>query len=130
MSEHWEEAIQKWYTESHTANLEYLDLSSSSKVSSNHLAHNLSVIYDKTCLSSRVHIKNLKLLLEKTEALESRVGKLEASITTLTTVLLENRPQKLASTSSGETKSTLHSLDTKIQRIEETLKRIEQWTST
>ncbi|THU66724.1 hypothetical protein C4D60_Mb05t17220 [Musa balbisiana] len=56
------------------------------------LAHNIAVIYDGTCLSSRVHLKNFKLLLEKNLELEKEVKRLKSSIKTLTNLFSKNRP--------------------------------------
>ncbi|THU64835.1 hypothetical protein C4D60_Mb01t30640 [Musa balbisiana] len=92
MSEKWEEAIQQWYTSSHTSKLDYLDLAESINPSRKELAHNIAVIYDRTCLSSRVHLKNFKLLIEKNQELEKEVKRLKTSIKTLTTLFSENRP--------------------------------------
>ena len=76
MSKLWEEAIQKWYTDSHTSHLDYLNLAETSKPTKKELAHNISVIYDRTCLSSRVNLRNFKLLLEENRNLEHRVKNL------------------------------------------------------
>lgn len=92
MSERWEEAIQEWYTKSHTSNLEYLDLALTLKVSSNQIAHNLSVVYDRTCLSAKINLRNFKLILERSEILEKDDIGLKTALKNLTTVFLENRP--------------------------------------
>ena len=80
MSKLWEESIQKWYTDSHTSHLDYLNLAETSKPTQKELAHNISVIYDRTCLSSRVNLRNFKLLLEENQNLEHRIKRLETSI--------------------------------------------------
>ncbi|KAG6499749.1 hypothetical protein ZIOFF_039541 [Zingiber officinale] len=92
MSETWEKAIQDWYENSCTSNLEYLDLASTPKVTNNQLAHNLATIYDKTCLSSCVHLKNCKLIIEQTQLLKKEVLKLETALSNLTLVYTENKP--------------------------------------
>lgn len=127
MSDRWEESIRDWYLRSHTANLEYLDLSSTNSVNTKQIAHNLSVIYDKTCLSSRVHLKNFKQLLEGTKLLEARITKLEEAVTSLTVLLLQTRPLK-PTPSPCEITSTIKDLTNKIENIETTLLKIEQWT--
>lgn len=119
MSERWEESIHEWYTKSHTANLEYLDLSTTTKVSTNQLAHNLSIVYDKTCLSSRVHIKHLKQLLEKTRDLEARVNELEDSIKNLTALLLNN----ITPTTTTEALLVTKELNNKLSKVEEILQK-------
>ncbi|THU58537.1 hypothetical protein C4D60_Mb03t15400 [Musa balbisiana] len=92
MSEKWEEAIQQWYTNSHTSKLEYLDLAELKNPSRKELAHNITVVYDRVCLSSRVHLKNLKALLERSQELEKEVKRLKTDVRTLTTLFSENQP--------------------------------------
>ena len=139
MSKLWEEAIQKWYTDSHTSHLDYLNLAETSKPTKKELAHNISVIYDRTCLSSRVNLRNFKLLLEENRNLEHRVKNLEASITTLSSLLIKNKPltqvdvQKLVLEITKQPKlieeealRLSQSLDQKLQRIEILLSKIEK----
>ncbi|KAK6924285.1 Commelina yellow mottle virus, Orf1 [Dillenia turbinata] len=92
MSEKWEQAIQEWYEKSHTANLEYLDLASKSSVTNQHLAHNISVIFDRISLSSRVNIKSQKQILERIQDLEKENRKLRLEVANLTKVVTENQP--------------------------------------
>lgn len=139
MSKLWEEAIQKWYTDSHTSHLDYLNLAETPKPTKKELAHNISVIYDRTCLSSRVNLRNFKLLLEENRNLEHRVKNLEASITTLSSLLIKNKPltqvdvQKLVLKITKQPKlieeealRLSQSLDQKLQRIEILLSKIEK----
>ena len=139
MSKLWEEAIQKWYTDSHTSHLDYLNLAETSKPTKKELAHNISVIYDRTCLSSRVNLRNFKLLLEENRNLEHRVKNLESSITTLSSLLIKNKPltqadvQKLVLEITKQPKlieeealRLSQSLDQKLQRIEILLSKIEK----
>lgn len=72
MSGLWEESIQKWYLDSRTSHLDYLNLAETTNPSRKELAHNISVIYDRTCLSSRVNLRNFKLLLEENQNLEKK----------------------------------------------------------
>ncbi|CAD5184273.1 unnamed protein product, partial [Musa acuminata subsp. malaccensis] len=88
----WEEAIQKWYTDSYTSHLDYLNLAETTKPTKKELAHNISVIYDRTCLSSRVNLRNFKLLLEENHNLEKRIRNLESSVKTLSSLFIENKP--------------------------------------
>lgn len=84
MSEKWEKAIQEWYEKSHTANLNYLDLSSSVKPSTAKNAHNISILYDRILLSSKVSLKNFKSLSEQISSLEIKIQKLEKGLRSLT----------------------------------------------
>ena len=139
MSKLWEEAIQKWYTDSHTSHLDYLNLAETTKPTKKELAHNISVIYDRTCLSSRVNLRNFKLLLEENHNLEKRIRNLESSVKTLSSLFIENKPltqsevRKLVLEISKQSKlieeKTLRSsqdLDQKLQRIEILLSKIEK----
>ncbi|TYH92862.1 hypothetical protein ES332_A13G213700v1 [Gossypium tomentosum] len=76
MSRRWEKSIEDWYSKSRTANLEYLDLetSSSSRVTNSQIAHNLAVVYDRTNLLSRVLIKDFKLISESLASLDKTAG--------------------------------------------------------
>lgn len=92
MSRRWEEAIEEWYTKSHTSNLAYLDLAENSKPSLKEISNNIAVIYDRTCLSSRVHLKNFKLILEEIENLKTENRRLSTALKNLTKEVVENRP--------------------------------------
>lgn len=92
MSEKWEESIQQWYINSHTSKLDYLDLAESKNPTRKELAQNLAVIYDRTYLSSRVHLKNFKILIEKNQSLEKEIKALKSSVETLSALLSENNP--------------------------------------
>nr|QJC63534.1 hypothetical protein [Cacao swollen shoot virus] len=92
MSSRWENSIQEWYEKSHTANLEYLDLASTSKVTNNQLAHNLAVIFDRVSLGNRVFIKNLKQIQESILELHTRVDTVEVALRRLTKLFKENKP--------------------------------------
>nr|QJC63496.1 hypothetical protein [Cacao swollen shoot virus] len=92
MSSRWENSIQEWYEKSHTANLEYLDLASTSKVTNNQLAHNLAVTFDRINLGNRVFIKNLKQIQESILELHTRVDTVEVALRRLTKLFKENKP--------------------------------------
>lgn len=139
MSELWEEAIQKWYTDSHTSHLDYLNLAETSKPTKKELAHNISVIYDRTCLSSRVNLRNFKLLLEENQNLEHRIKKLESSVKLLSSLFTENKPltqtdvhklvleiTKQPKLIKEEALRLSQNLDQKLQRIEVLLSKIEK----
>ncbi|CAD5196219.1 unnamed protein product [Musa acuminata subsp. malaccensis] len=139
MSEKWEEAIQQWYTSSHTSKLDYLDLAETHSPTRNELAHNLAVIYDRTCLFSRVNLKNFKAIIEKNQSLEREIKGLKHSIKTLTALLSENRPltkqevrdlvaeiSKQPKLVEEEALRLTQSLNQKLQRVEQLLSRIEK----
>nr|QJC63524.1 hypothetical protein [Cacao swollen shoot virus] len=92
MSSRWENSIQEWYEKSHTANLEYLDLASTSKVTNNQLAHNLAVTFDRVNLGNRVFIKNLKQIQESILELHTRIDTVEVALKRLTKLFKENKP--------------------------------------
>nr|QJC63481.1 hypothetical protein [Cacao swollen shoot CD virus] len=92
MSSRWENSIQEWYEKSHTANLEYLDLASVSKVTNNQIAHNLAVTFDRLNLGNRVFIKNLKQIQESLAEINTRIDILEVGLRRLTKQLKENKP--------------------------------------
>lgn len=140
MSEQWEDAVQKWYQESRTANLEYLDLTESSKPTSSDLAHNISVVYDRVCLSSRVHIKNFKKILEVLESLKAENLRLNQALKNLTTEVVQNRPlterrvqeivlQIVAQPKAIEEQALKLSEDLKqkLDRVEQILHKVEAW---
>lgn len=139
MSSNWEEAIQKWYANSRTSDLEYLDLAESPNPSRKELAHNISVIYDRTCLSSKVNLRNFKLLIEKNQKIESNIQKLETSVKNLSLLHSENRPltknevRELVKEISKQPKlireealRLSQNLDQKLQRVEALLTKIER----
>nr|ASG91899.1 ORF1 [Cacao swollen shoot virus] len=92
MSARWEKSIQEWYEKSHTANLEYLDLATTSKVSNNQLAHNLAVTFDRVSLGNRVTIKNLKQLHESVLELGKQIESVESNLKKVQKQLRENKP--------------------------------------
>ncbi|THU43829.1 hypothetical protein C4D60_Mb02t00920 [Musa balbisiana] len=121
MSKLWEEAIQKWYTDSHTSHLDYLNLAETTKPTRKELAHNISVIYDRTCLSSR------------------RIKKLESSVKILSSLFSESKPltqsdvQKLVLEISKQPKlieeealRLSQDLNQKLQRVEILLSKIKR----
>nr|AIK01818.1 ORF1 [Piper yellow mottle virus] len=75
MSEVFERSIEDWYSKSRTARLEYLDLAEEPKVCNRQLAHNLSVVFDRISLLSKVTLKNFKLILERLSVLEPEIEK-------------------------------------------------------
>ncbi|KAG6471685.1 hypothetical protein ZIOFF_069131 [Zingiber officinale] len=92
MSRRWEEKIQEWYTKSHTSNLEYLDLAQNKEQpTKRELAHNLSVIYDRVCLSCRVHLKNFKIIQEQLEDIRKENKELKKALENLAKETIENR---------------------------------------
>nr|QIM56929.1 ORF1 protein [Cacao swollen shoot Togo B virus] len=92
MSSRWENSIQEWYEKSHTANLEYLDLASTSKVTNNQLAHNLAVTFDRVSIGNRVFIKNLKQIQESILEVNTRIDTVEVALRRLTKQFRENQP--------------------------------------
>nr|ASG91838.1 ORF1 [Cacao swollen shoot virus] len=92
MSARWENSIQEWYEKSHTANLEYLDLATTSKVTTNQLAHNLAVTFDRVSLGNRVVLKNLKQIQESLLNLERQVEKVESTLKKTQQRLKDNKP--------------------------------------
>ena len=139
MSEKWEEAIQQWYTSSHTSKLDYLDLAETHSPTRKELAHNLTIIYDRTCLSSKVNLKNFKIIIEKNQNLEREIKGLKHSIKTLTVLHSENRPltkqevRDLVAEISRQPKLVeeealrlTQNLNQKLQRVEQLLSRIEK----
>ena len=142
MSERWEQSIQEWYTKSRTSNLEYLDLSETTTVTSKHLNHNISVLYDRLNLLSRVSLKNFKQTQEQIQSLDQKIQKLEQNLKNLTILFTENRPL-----TTSEVKTLVHEitkqpklvetealkiserLNQKLERVEAVLKRVETWAS-
>lgn len=142
MLETWEKAIQDWYEHSHTSNLEYLDLASETKVNTCQLSHNITVVYDKTCLSARVNLKNFKQILERYQNLEKEISKLKVALKNLTTVFTENRPltkqevreliaeiAKQPKLVEEEAQRLTRDLARKLDRVENLLHKIENWTA-
>lgn len=138
MSEVWEKSIQEWYLKSRTSNLEYLNLEESSKVTNTQISHNLSVVYDKVCLSSRVHLKYFKSILEQIELLKSENIKILKILKNLqkelqqkeevTTLVKEISKQSKLVEKQALTLTT--ELNQKLDRVEKLLHKIENWTST
>lgn len=141
MSERWEQSIQEWYTKSRTSNLEYLDLSDIT-ITNKHLANNISVIYDRLNLLSRVSLKNFKQTQEQINFLDQKIQKLEQNLKNLTILLTENhlltksevktlvtevtKQPKLIET---EALKISEELNQKLERVEAVLKRVETWVS-
>ncbi|ATZ69484.1 ORF1 protein [Cacao swollen shoot Ghana N virus] len=143
MSDRWEKSIQEWYEKSHTANLEYLDLAASSKVSTNQLAHNLSVIFDRVSLGNRVQIKNLKQIQESVLDLDRKVSSLESKIQKLAKQFKENKPlsesevRHLVSEIAKQPKIVeeqalliSQKLEEKLERVESLLLKLDHWVGT
>nr|AWK49036.1 ORF1 [Taro bacilliform CH virus] len=143
MSDRWENAVQEWYS-SRTANLEYLDLSipEDKKPSQKELAHSLSVVYDRVCLSSRVHLKNFKSILERLEALESENRELNHKFLKHTKIYPRFATSingfRSACSCEGNSSTTKagrrtsiqisQELEKKLERVEHVLKKVEEWT--
>nr|QJC63473.1 hypothetical protein [Cacao swollen shoot virus] len=92
MSSKWENSIQEWYEKSHTANLEYLDLATTQRVTNNQLAHNLAVTFDRISLGNRVFLKNFKKIQESLLEVEKQVESLDSALKKISKQLRENRP--------------------------------------
>ena len=97
MTNIWEQNIKEWYEKSGTSRLNYLDLASTEKPSTKELAHNIAVIYDRVCLSSKVNLKEFRSQQIQIQSLESsvqqlgeKIKRLEKGINSLTQVFLEN----------------------------------------
>ena len=141
MSERWEQSIQEWYTKSRTSNLEYLDLSDIT-ITNKHLANNISVIYDRLNLLSRVSLKNFKQTQEQINFLDQKIQKLEQNLKNLTILLTENRFLTTSEVKTLVTEVTKQpklietealkiseELNQKLERVEAVLKRVETWVS-
>ena len=142
MSERWEQSIQEWYTKSRTSTLEYLDLSEAATVTNKHLASNISVVYDRLNLFSRVSLKNFKQIQEQIHSLDHKIQKLEQNLKNLTILFTENHPltvsevkvlvseiakqPKLVET---EALKIAEELNQKLNRVEAVLKKVETWAS-
>ncbi|QBA88841.1 ORF1 [Aglaonema bacilliform virus] len=124
MSRRWEESVNEWYTKSHTANLEYLDLSVNKNPTQKELGHNLSVIYDRVCLSSRVHLKNFKKLIEELSSLEEKWKQFQQKLQKLESLFREPKLTEQQSLKS------LEIILEKLEKIEKRLQKIEAWVST
>ena len=74
MSKRWEEAIENWYN--NRSHLDYLDLAEVNTPTTKDLAHNISVIYDRLNLQSRVAIKNQNLVIEELVKINESLNKL------------------------------------------------------
>ncbi|QJF45518.1 hypothetical protein KM760_gp1 [Ivy ringspot-associated virus] len=142
MSERWEKAILEWYEKSRTADLEYLDLSISHKVSLSDLANNIAVVYDRLNLHNRVHLKDSKKLFEELEVLKSENRKLRKELSNLTKVVTENQPitksqvleiaQQIALQPKEIEEQALRlteDLRSKLERVETILSKVEAWTT-
>nr|AZZ86114.1 hypothetical protein [Cacao red vein-banding virus] len=140
MSSRWENSIIEWYEKSHTANLEYLDLASTVKVSTNQLAHNLAVLFDRVNLGNRVFIKNLKQIQESLLEVNSRIESVETSVKKLTKQFRENKPlsesevkhlvSEIAKQPKIVEKQALEisqQLEQKLERVEKLLGKLNQW---
>nr|CAE81283.1 hypothetical protein [Cacao swollen shoot virus] len=140
MSSRWENSIQEWYEKSHTANLEYLDLASTSKVTNNQLAHNLAVTFDRINLGNRVFIKNLKQIQESILELNTRIDTVEVALRRLTKQFRENKPlsesevkrlvEEIARQPKIVEKQALEisqQLELKLEKVEKLLHKLDQW---
>nr|AER00542.1 ORF I [Citrus yellow mosaic virus] len=140
MSRIWEEAIQRWYETSHTANLEYLDLASKPKVSNSEISHNLAVVYDRLSLFSRVSIKNFESIQETLEKQDLRIQKLESSLKTLTSEFIAHKPLSKAEVKTLVTEiakqpklveaqalQLTENLNQKLDRVEALISKVERW---
>nr|QJC63564.1 hypothetical protein [Cacao swollen shoot virus] len=140
MSSRWENSIQEWYEKSHTANLEYLDLASTSKVTNNQLAHNLAVTFDRVNLGNRVFIKNLKQIQESILELNTRIDTVEVTLRRLTKQFRENKPlsesevkrlvEEIAQQPKIVEKQALEisqQLELKLEKVEKLLHKLDQW---
>ncbi|KAG6537734.1 hypothetical protein ZIOFF_002830 [Zingiber officinale] len=136
MSRRWEEKIQEWYTKSHTSNLEYLDLAQNKEQpTKRELAHNLSVIYDRVCLSCRVHLKNFKIIQEQLEDIRKENKELKRTLENLTKETIENRllsEKQLKNIAAEQPKLTeqqvfkiAEDLQKKLTQVESLLQRVE-----
>lgn len=93
MSDKFEESIAQFYEKERIANTQLLNLSEEPKVTNHHLANNLDFILKHIILLSRVSLKNFHQILDRQEALEARILKLESS----TQSLLLNKPLSVIS---------------------------------
>ena len=78
MSKRWEEAIEDWYN--NRSHLDYLDLAKVNTPTTKDLAHNISVIYDRLNLQSRVAIKNQNLVIEELVKINESLHNLEKAV--------------------------------------------------
>ncbi|ASL69987.1 P1 [Jujube mosaic-associated virus] len=92
MSERFENAIKKWYEESATANLEYLDLASSQKPTLSLLHNNIAVIYDRVSLFAKVSLKQFKQILEENHSFKSEIVQLRKHIASLEQEFHSSKP--------------------------------------
>ncbi|UNA88847.1 P1 [Badnavirus ziziphi] len=92
MSERFESAIKKWYEESATANLEYLDLAENQKPSLSHINHNISVIYDRVSLFAKVSLKQFKQILEENHSFKFEIINLRKHISVLEKEIHSSKP--------------------------------------
>lgn len=122
MTNIWEQNIREWYEKSETSRLNYLDLASTEKPTSKELAHNIAVIYDRVCLSSKVNLKEFRSQQTQIQFLESTVNqlsrkieKLEKEVISLTQVCLENQSCK------GNPLRKLESIEETLQQLKKVL---------
>nr|ASG91842.1 ORF1 [Cacao swollen shoot virus] len=121
MSARWENSIQEWYEKSHTANLEYLDLATTSKVTNNQLAHNLSVTFDRISLGNRVFIKNFKQIQESILEVHRKIESVESSVKKIQKQLRENKPL-----TEGEVRNLVKEIAQQPKIVEEQALRLTQ----
>lgn len=142
MSIRWEQSIEDWYQKSHTGNLEYLDLAEVPKPTTRQLAHNISVLFDRISLSSRVQIRNQKLIqehlilyIQKQEKLEKDIEELKTSITKISErkpLTKENVFSLVAKISEQpklieqQTEALLIEVSKRIEQLEHMIKKVEQ----
>ena len=137
MSERWEKSVEEWYEKSRTSRLEHLDLAFQNKVSTKDLANNISVIYDRLLLFSRVTIKHFKVLEEKQEKLEKEFSKFRILVSELTSEVTERKPlskqevRELVKEIAAQPKlieeqslKIAADLDEKVRRIEESVNKL------
>lgn len=80
MSNIWEQNIKEWYEKSNTSRLSYLDLATTEKPSTKELAHNISVIYDRVCLSSKVNLKEFRDQQSHLSQIDQKFSKLSQKV--------------------------------------------------
>ncbi|CAM8966722.1 unnamed protein product [Rhodiola kirilowii] len=78
MADRFERSIQDWYQNRRTADLEFLNLANPNI---SDLSNNITVLYDKLLLHSKISISHFhrsqELLSQQTDALESRLRRIE-----------------------------------------------------
>lgn len=91
MAARFERSIQEWYEKGRTANLEYLNLEGQ-KPTLKDLDNNISVIYDRLLIHSKVSIKDFYQLSDKIHVLEGKLDKLDLHLKKLQKQVLELEP--------------------------------------